>query len=128
MARGRNQPREHSHTHGRHGHTPAHLHGAIDPSIFTTRRGIWAVKWSFLGLMVTAIFQIFIVFLTGSVALLADTIHKLATEVRHQLLHHLRYVSHATIHIDPATASGEHHHRIPEHTHDDLSVHSHEWG
>lgn len=63
------------HHKGGHSHTHAHTHGAIDPTIFTTQRGIWAIKWSFLGLMVTAFFQVFIVFLSGSVALLADTIH-----------------------------------------------------
>ena len=52
----------------------AHI-GAIDPTIFTTQRGIWAIKWSFLGLMATALFQVAIVLLSGSVALLADTIH-----------------------------------------------------
>ena len=51
--------------------------------------------------------------------------HEIATEVRHQLLHHLRYLSNATIHIDPATASGEAHHRIVEHAHDGLPRHSH---
>ncbi len=56
----------------------AHTHGAIDPSFFTTARGIWAIKWSFLGLMVTALFQILIVWISGSVALLADTIHNFA--------------------------------------------------
>jgi cation diffusion facilitator family transporter len=51
--------------------------------------------------------------------------HEIAKEVRHQLLHHLRYLSTATIHIDPATASGEEYHRIPEHVHGDLPAHSH---
>lgn len=51
--------------------------------------------------------------------------HKIATEVRHQLLHHLRYLSNATVHIDPVTVSGEKHHRIIGHKHDDLPVHSH---
>ena len=56
---------------GRHGHT----HGVIDPVLSTTARGIWALKWSFAGLMVTALLQVVIVWLSGSVALLADTIH-----------------------------------------------------
>ena len=51
--------------------------------------------------------------------------HKVAIEVRHRLLHHLRYLSNATIHIDPVDASGEQHHRITEHAHDDLPDHSH---
>ncbi|MEW6657956.1 MAG: cation diffusion facilitator family transporter [Thermodesulfobacteriota bacterium] len=68
-----NRSHEPNHPHDAHAHT----HGAIDPSIFTTQRGIWAVKWSFLGLLLTALFQIVIVLYSGSVALLADTIHNL---------------------------------------------------
>ncbi len=51
--------------------------------------------------------------------------HDIAMEVRHNLLHQLVYLSNATIHIDPATASGETHHRIAEHVHDGLPAHSH---
>jgi cation diffusion facilitator family transporter len=49
----------------------------VDPAIFTTKRGIWAVKWSFWGLAVTAAFQVVISLISGSVALLADTIHNI---------------------------------------------------
>ena len=56
-----------------HGHT----HGVVDPSLATTERGIWAIKWSFLGLALTAILQAVVVWLSGSVALLADTIHNI---------------------------------------------------
>ncbi|MEW6457142.1 MAG: cation diffusion facilitator family transporter [Acidobacteriota bacterium] len=56
-------------------HKHVHTHGAIDPSVFTTQRGIWAIKWSFFGLLATALFQVIIVLLSGSVALLADMIH-----------------------------------------------------
>jgi cation diffusion facilitator family transporter len=72
---------EHSHAkyqsqghHGEHNHT----HGTIDPTLLTTERGIWAVKWSLIGLASTAVFQAVIVFFSGSVALLADTIHNIA--------------------------------------------------
>jgi len=51
--------------------------------------------------------------------------HQIAHEVQHQLLHHLPYLANATIHVDPATASGEHHHRIADHAHDELPTHSH---
>ena len=64
----------HRHRHGDkggHGHT----HGAIDPTIATTSRGIWAIKWSFVLLAITSILQAIIVAFSGSVALLADTIH-----------------------------------------------------
>ena len=52
-----------------------HAHHAIDPTILTSERGIWAIKWSFIGLMTTALLQVVIVYFTSSVALLADTIH-----------------------------------------------------
>jgi cation diffusion facilitator family transporter len=52
-----------------------HSHGYVDPSITTSDRGLWASKWSFVGLLVTAAIQLSIVFLSGSVALLSDTIH-----------------------------------------------------
>jgi cation diffusion facilitator family transporter len=65
-----NPSHEDKHRHNAHVHTHA-----VDPSIFTTQRGIWAIKWSFFGLTATALFQIVIVFISGSVALLADTIH-----------------------------------------------------
>jgi Co/Zn/Cd efflux system component len=60
----------HDHALG-HGHT----HGIVDPSIASTGRGLWAIKWSFIGLAATAIMRLAVVFLSGSVALLADTIH-----------------------------------------------------
>lgn len=63
--------REHNHGHEGHGHT----HGAVDPSIATSERGIWAVKWSFIVLLATALVQVVVVVLSGSVALLSDTIH-----------------------------------------------------
>lgn len=52
-----------------------HIHGVADPSIAASESGIWAVKWSFVGLFVTAILQAVVVVLSGSVALLSDTIH-----------------------------------------------------
>ena len=64
----------HGHPHGEaggHGHT----HGVIDPTIATTERGIWAIKWSFVILAITALSQAAVVLLSGSIALLADTIH-----------------------------------------------------
>src|SRR5215204_6976855 len=61
----------HPHEHGEHGHT----HGAVDPTIATSERGIWAIKWSFVALMATALLQLVVVLLSGSVALLSDTIH-----------------------------------------------------
>jgi divalent metal cation (Fe/Co/Zn/Cd) transporter len=51
--------------------------------------------------------------------------HAVAAEVRHQLLHHLNYLSLVVIHVDPADQSGEAHHRIHAHAHDGLPLHSH---
>lgn len=58
-------------------------------------------------------------------SLSVEQAHKIATEVRHQILHHLRYLSNTTIHIDPISASGEVHHRIAKHAHDEFVDHSH---
>jgi cation diffusion facilitator family transporter len=58
--------------------TGAHSHDAadsVDKALESSERGIRALKISFLGLMVTAAVQAGLVLVTGSVALLADTIH-----------------------------------------------------
>jgi cation diffusion facilitator family transporter len=52
-----------------------HPHGAVDAKITRTRRGKWAVKWSFAALMLTALLQVVVFALSDSVALLADTLH-----------------------------------------------------
>lgn len=74
----------HDHTHDHHGHDHRHYgahsehghsHGVVDPSIATTVEGLRALKWSFVVLMATALLQAAIVFVSGSVGLLADTIH-----------------------------------------------------
>ncbi|MFL5269640.1 MAG: cation diffusion facilitator family transporter [Stellaceae bacterium] len=70
----------HHHVHSRdqeHGHT----HGMVDPTIATSDRGIWAIKWSFVILAITAAFQLVVVVASGSIALLADTIHNLGDAV-----------------------------------------------
>ncbi len=70
----------HGHDHGqggKHGHT----HGVVDPTIATTTKGIWAIKWSFVILAITSALQLAVVFATGSVALLADTIHNIGDAV-----------------------------------------------
>jgi cation diffusion facilitator family transporter len=56
-------------------HGDGHAHGIVDPSIATAERGIWAVKWSFVLLIATAALQAMVVIVSGSIALLADTIH-----------------------------------------------------
>ena len=74
---------DHDHDHGSgvlgwFRHTFAHSHDAherVDSAMESSERGIWALKISLVGLGLTAIFQVFIVLISGSTALLADTIH-----------------------------------------------------
>ncbi len=68
---------EHHHHHHGDADSHGHTHGVVDATIATTSRGIWAIKWSFVGLAITAAIQIFIVVLSDSVSLLADTIHNI---------------------------------------------------
>lgn len=60
--------------HGAHAHG-GHTHGVINPNVATSERGVWAVKWSFIILAITAALQFVVVLVSGSVALLADMIH-----------------------------------------------------
>jgi cation diffusion facilitator family transporter len=83
---------DHSHDHGHGGHvhdhgsgllgrmrhTFAHSHAPheqVDSVLESSDRGIWALKLSLVGLGITALVQVVIVLLSGSVGLLADTIH-----------------------------------------------------
>jgi len=59
------------HSHGGHGHS----HGLVDPSIVRSRDGVRTVAISLAVLGVTAVAQVLIFTLSGSVALLADLIH-----------------------------------------------------
>src|SRR5829696_6712807 len=78
-AEGHGYDHAHEHGHGAHDHGTGHghTHGVVDPTIVTTARGIWAIKWSFVILALTAALQFVVVFVSGSVALLADTIHNI---------------------------------------------------
>lgn len=85
------QAHDDDHHHGSHGHVHAtgfkgwlqglfvpHSHDAadsIDSAMETSAQGIRAVKVSLLGLGATSLFQLVIVLISGSVALLADTVH-----------------------------------------------------
>ena len=73
---------DHAHHHGVRGWLESvlkpHSHDAsdsIDAQLESSSRGIWALKISLLALVATAAFQVVIVLISGSVALLADTIH-----------------------------------------------------
>jgi cation diffusion facilitator family transporter len=50
----------------------------MDSALETSRRGLRALVWSFVVLLATALVQLGVVLLTGSVALLGDTIHNAA--------------------------------------------------
>ncbi|HEY8743533.1 MAG TPA: cation diffusion facilitator family transporter, partial [Chloroflexota bacterium] len=56
-----------------HGHS--HGESQVDAALEGSERGIWALKVSLLGLGVTALLQLAVVLISGSVGLLADTIH-----------------------------------------------------
>jgi len=70
-------PHHHDHEDNHHdeGTGHQHMHGVVDPTIVTTQRGMWALQWSFILLFATALMQAVVVWMSGSVALLADTIH-----------------------------------------------------
>ena len=65
--------KDHGHPHGRpHRHDAA---DTMDTAMEASERGLRAVKISFVALLVTALVQLAVIVATGSVALLADTIH-----------------------------------------------------
>lgn len=81
---------DHAHATGEHDHDHgggilgwfqdhfAHSHSIadqMDDALESSERGIWTLKWSLVGLAVTALLQTAVVIFSGSVALLADTIH-----------------------------------------------------
>ncbi|MGV9362084.1 cation diffusion facilitator family transporter [Amycolatopsis sp. NPDC003731] len=66
-----------------HGHSKwrPHRHDSadrVDHALETSRRGMRALGWSFAALSVTAVAQLALVLVTGSVALLGDTVHNFA--------------------------------------------------
>ncbi len=71
-------PHDEHHEHGPLSHARVrHSHGAVEPALLSSVRGMRAVRVSLLGLLATALLQVIIAVLSGSVALLADTIHNL---------------------------------------------------
>ncbi len=68
---------DHGHDHGHgHGHGDhEHSHGVVDPSIASSERGLWAVKWSGILLLAISIVELTVVAMSHSTALLADMIH-----------------------------------------------------
>jgi cation diffusion facilitator family transporter len=86
-------PHTHDHDHGDREHAHEHAHGlkgaileifaphshdaadSLDTALESSVRGIRAVKISFVALLVTSVLQLVVIVVSGSVALLADTIH-----------------------------------------------------
>jgi cation diffusion facilitator family transporter len=84
------------HGHAGHGHAHGHRHGplafvrelfaphshdaadSIDDALTSSRQGVRAVKISLVALGVTAALQLLVVLVSGSVALLADTVHNVS--------------------------------------------------
>ncbi len=70
----------HGHGHG-HSRWRPHSHDSadrVDHALETSRRGLRTLTWSFAALFGTAVAQLVLVLVTGSVALLGDTIHNFA--------------------------------------------------
>ena len=61
--------------HQGHEHPHGHSHGRIDPSVVRSREGLRAVLISLAVLGLTALAQVGVYLLSGSVALLADLVH-----------------------------------------------------
>jgi divalent metal cation (Fe/Co/Zn/Cd) transporter len=51
--------------------------------------------------------------------------HSIGQKARHEIMHHLPYLSNAVMHIDPSNHSGEVHHQIRNHSHGDHGDHDH---
>lgn len=67
---------------GHHGHHHSHdAVDSVDDALESSAQGIHAVKISLLVLGATALFQLVIVGLSGSIALAADTIHNFSDAV-----------------------------------------------
>lgn len=63
----------------KHLHSYSHMHGGLYKDIaISSQKGIFAIRWSLVGLFLTAFLQVIVVVFTGSVSLLADTIHNFA--------------------------------------------------
>jgi cation diffusion facilitator family transporter len=91
-------PPDHHHPHDDHDHKHDHEHGSglsaairdlirphshdsatkIDSALETDARGVRALKLSLVAMLITAVLQLVVVFATGSVALLSDTLHNFA--------------------------------------------------
>src|SRR5215207_4501912 len=63
------------HGNGHDGHGHSHSHGGVDTAILRSRQAMRTLWLSLAVLGATAAFQLVIVVLSGSVALLADTVH-----------------------------------------------------
>ncbi|MFE9695088.1 cation transporter [Micromonospora sp. NPDC005806] len=129
---------DHSHDHQKHDHdhrrggralalwhrlshaAVPHSHDSrakIDPALETSRDGLRALWISLVGLGITALAQAVIVVLSGSVALLGDTLHNVADAltavplgIAFLLGRRAATRAYTTVHTDPDTHPGDHHH------------------
>ena len=65
----------HGGVHGAHAHDHGHTHGGVDGAVLGSREALRTLWRSLVILGVTAAIQLVVVAISGSVALLADTIH-----------------------------------------------------
>jgi divalent metal cation (Fe/Co/Zn/Cd) transporter len=62
--------------------------------------------------------------ITVDAGLSVEAGHAIAKEARHELLHQLKYLADATIHVDPATESGTEFPTVDKHRYEGLPLHS----
>jgi hypothetical protein len=86
-----------------------HNHGTLDQVFLGSSRGICATKVS----------------LAAPSNLSVKKGHHIAQDIHHQLMNHLQYLSKSTVHVDPAGASGEEHHKSETDHHSDYDTHKH---
>ena len=72
-------PTDHHHNdHGHEGHGHSHGSIVIDQALEDSRQGVRALQISLAGLAVTAVLQVIVAVISGSVALLGDSLHNIA--------------------------------------------------
>lgn len=136
----------HHHTHEHHGHAHrggvvgairhlvaphSHDHAELIDSATATREGLRTLGISLGGLGVTAVLQVAVLAISGSVALLADTIHNVSDaltavpiavaqvdltgahdileDARHRLFHTIPRLADALLHASPGSETGDPH-------------------
>src|SRR5215471_426167 len=90
----------HRHEHGDYEEGHGHTHGVVDPSITTTAEGLWALKWSFVVLVITALLR-----LRSSLSLAAWACWRIPSTILEMRRQPYRWVSHFFLLVSvPTTA------------------------